>query len=179
MSHFSIRLTKPALWASPHTSHAPAQTTLDSSVWHNIYCPREPKPGTALQMCPWVPKRGTSPSPLPAGPACAGTVQQERPAFNATRTRSWRTFCFQRLANPSMQSAPSLSSCTAVTTQRQDQNLTTLSCRVPWTHGPIPQFISHCPPSQLPAQTCWGCTGASLSLKVWRIPLRNKNPIKV
>lgn len=51
--------------------------------------------------------------------------------------------------------------------------------RVPWTHGPVPQFMSHCPPSQLPAQTCWGCTGALLSLKLWRITLRNKNPIKV
>lgn len=51
--------------------------------------------------------------------------------------------------------------------------------RVLWTHGPAPQFISHCLPSQLPAQTFWGCTGASLSLKLRRVPLRNKNPTKV
>lgn len=35
--------------------------------------------------------------------------------------------------------------------------------RVPWTHCPVLRFISHCPPSQLPAQTCWDCTGASVS----------------
>lgn len=128
---FSTRLTKPAPWASLHTSHAPALTTLDSSVWHNPYCPREPKPGTALQMCPQVSRRGTSPSPLPAGHVFASTAQQERPVFNATMTRWWHTLSFQCLANPSMQSVPSLSSCTAVTSQGQDQNLTMLSCRPP------------------------------------------------
>lgn len=34
--------------------------------------------------------------------------------------------------------------------------------RVPWTHGPVPQFISHWPPSQLPGDLL----GASLSLKL-------------
>lgn len=32
--------------------------------------------------------------------------------------------------------------------------------QTPWTHGPVSHFISHCPPNKLPAQTCWGCTGA-------------------
>lgn len=47
---------------------------------------------------------------------------------------------------------------------------------VPWTHCPVLQFISHCPPSQLPAQTP-NLLGLYWSISVpelRRIPLRNK-----
>lgn len=164
---FSTRLT----WASPHTSHAPALTTLDSSVWHSPYCPREPTPGTALLMCPQVSRRGTSPSSLPAGCACAGTVQQERPALNATRTHWWHTL--SKSFHAVSPQPVLLHSCHIPGAGSEPHNAL---LQTPWTRGPVSHFISHCPPSQLPAQTCWGCTGA---LQLWRIPLRNNKPTKV
>lgn len=138
------------------SSHITRSSPAWSVQFDIILCAREPKPGTALQMCPSVPKRGTS--TFPSVLAVLVLVQPRRRGC-------WYTFHFQCLANPSMESVPSLSPCTATTSQGQDQNLATLS----W----VPSSSA----TALPAQTCWGCTGESLSLKLWRIPLRNKiNP---
>lgn len=73
------------------------------------------------------------------------------PAGEATRTRWWCTLSFQCLTNPSMQSAPSLPSCTAVTSQGQDQNLTILSSSPldSWACSPFYQPL----PSQSAAST--------------------------
>lgn len=76
MNLFPTRWTKPAPWASPHTSHAPA--LLDQfSLTQSLLC-QSPNQAQHSRCVPQYPREEHHPSPLPAGRAWAGTAQQER-----------------------------------------------------------------------------------------------------